>query len=105
MAVPAPARFSTISGTPIDCDRSGESARGMMSPVLPGGNGATIVIRRDGKVPSCVRPAVENTAHARARAPLADIVASRSDECTPALSRRTWYAPICGCGLLYVENC
>src|SRR5580698_6033335 len=45
----APPRFSMITGTPSDLDINGPTNRGIVSAVLPGGYGTTMVIAFSGK--------------------------------------------------------
>jgi hypothetical protein len=55
-----------ITGTPSDLDISGPTNRGIVSLVLPAGNGTTIVINFSGKpaasAPDTMRDADENSA-------------------------------------------
>src|SRR5437879_11628368 len=69
----APGLFSTTTGTPQRCDRCGCSSRASESAVVPGVNGTTSTMVRDGE--SCAQP---NTA-AQSKATPAISLATGSD--------------------------
>src|ERR1700735_945493 len=85
----APPRFSMITGTPSDLDINGPTNRGIVSAVLPGGYGTTMVIAFSGKPAAAASGTPRDTADTSAAKMNVVHFISRSSHGTRPVARRS----------------